>query len=179
MFKRSLVLGSIMALLAGWVVLADSASSADSPSPVDLLPSRCISIKAKLEHIYINETPIRINYGQAYEDLLNKVITPANTRLVANGYAGGEIVNLSAEFSQDLERFRLAYQKYQQQLKLVKQLDCRNQPEKFYQQLVKLREERQQINQKIVDLNSELERYLREFNQLTKSDEDQAVTEDD
>lgn len=119
----------------------------------------CEIIKLRLKQVQINDSLTRVNYGQAYESVIEKVLTPANTRLVANRYDASELVSSTTQFNNGLQSFRENYRNYKNKLDELSLVDCKNNPVEFYTKLEVVRLARTNLGQQLEALNQQIEGY--------------------
>lgn len=126
----------------------------------------CSSIKVRLQQVRVNDSLTRVNYGQAYESLIKNVMTPANTRLVANLYDASSLVTLTSDFNNNLIKFRTNYQSYKNGVDELINMDCINRPDEFYQKLESIRSKRGQLENDLVDMDEQVLNYQAEVARL-------------
>ena len=119
----------------------------------------CEVVKLRLKQVQINDSLTRVNYGQAYESVIEKVLTPANTRLVANRYDASKLVSATTKFDEGLRRFRETYRAYKTKLDELVASDCKNNPIEFYSKLEVVRTARTGLNHQLAELNNQLNDY--------------------
>lgn len=136
------------------------------PRLVEQVRASCPQLKIRLQQLGVQDALNRVNYGQAYESLSLNVIVPTNTRLVANGLNPVELISLSDDYDKALTKFRQAYVLYEEKLTELKDSDCRQQPELFYQKLVKIRMLRHDLNGYSGHLRQLVEAYQLKFKEL-------------
>lgn len=119
----------------------------------------CEVIKLRLKQVQVNDSLTRVNYGQAYESVIEKVLTPANTRLVANRYDASKLVSATTKFDDGLRHFRETYRSYKTKLDELVASDCKNNPVEFYDKLELVRTARTDLNHQLTGLNNQLDDY--------------------
>ena len=105
----------------------------------------CDSIKESLELVQHQDSRARVYLGRYYETVLSKYITPLNVRLVENNLFNSELMDNQDNFSRMRSGFIVDFIEYQRELEKLVSTDCKTEPEKFYERLVKTRERRQEV----------------------------------
>lgn len=127
----------------------------------------CSTIKVRLKQVRANDSLTRVNYGQAYESLIKKVMIPANARLVSNRYDASTLVLLTTQFDKNLSQFRLDYQAYKSQLDTLIDSDCSNGGAlNFLQKLETLRVSRAGLRQRLMSLDEAIINYQTEMSRV-------------
>ena len=92
-----------------------------------------------------------------------------NLRLVKNNMASAEIAEQQTTFMSERDRFKNDYIGYSQELEALINIDCKSEPQKFYDKLKKTRRKREDIDASIKRLNEILGRHHNAVNQLKES----------
>lgn len=102
----------------------------------------CDAIHDSLKVLQRNDSRTRVYLGRYYETILNKLITPLNVRLVENSLSTNALIDNQNNFAKTRTNFIIDYIEYQKDLENLVTLDCRVEPEKFYELLVQTRTKR-------------------------------------
>ena len=164
-FGLALVLLLTIGLTTGGLVWAAPADLAQTYQNIAI---DCPGIKTRLKQVKVSDDLTRVNYGQMYELIIKDLFIPANTRLVANRFDAGRLVNLTVNFETRLNSFRTDYQKYKLAMNGIQDIDCRIKPELFYDKLQEVRASRQVLRDHVAELDRQTTDYLTEFRLVTK-----------
>ncbi len=148
----------LLAVLAG-LLAAPKTSAAPSEVVYQNISLNCETIRLRLKQVQINDSLTRVNYGQAYESVIEKVLTPANTRLVANRYDASSLVATTTQFNNSLQDFRNSYRAYKNKLDDLVLSDCENNPIDFYTKLEAVRSLRSDLNRQLKVLDGQIDGY--------------------
>lgn len=121
----------------------------------------CASIKQTLEGIQKTDARARVYLGSYYETILTKFITPLNVRLVENNLSTAELVENQNNFASAKTVFTNDYISYQQNLEELVAIDCKTEPESFYDKLIKVRQKRKTMEQDVLKLRSLLSGHIK------------------
>ncbi|MBR3137968.1 hypothetical protein IKG41_01330 [Candidatus Saccharibacteria bacterium] len=121
----------------------------------------CASIKQTLEGIQKTDARARVYLGSYYETILTKFITPLNVRLVENNLSTAELVENQNNFASAKTVFTNDYISYQQNLEELVAIDCKTEPESFYDKLIKVRQKRKIMEQDVLKLRSFLSEHIK------------------
>lgn len=153
-FGFAVLLAGLAGLLLGPVTWAEP-----NDATYQNVSLNCEGIRLRLKQVRVNDSLTRVNYGQAYESLIEKVMTPANTRLVANRYDASELVGLTTRFNSGLQHFRETYRNYKNKLDELIALDCKNNPVEFYNKLEVVRSARSDLGRQLEMLDGQMNVY--------------------
>lgn len=168
--NKIIFFGIIVATIVG-VFAVYNTSAQSSPleqSQINLIKSDCIAIKSTLNQIHSSDALMRVNMGQTYESISTKLIKRFNDRAYLNNMDNDKLVILSNNYDQLLNNFRNSYIIYEQHLSLAMDIDCKKDPESFYNAVALARNYRLKVREDIVSLNSELIKYQLEIAQFVK-----------
>ncbi len=150
-------------LIVGWVVAKTDASQLQN----QLIKIKCSAIKIQVDKTKLNDSLVRVNYGQMYESTIIKLMVPVNTRLIANRYnKTSALVEKSDLFEQKVELFKRQYQTYQEEIDQLSQMDCQKSTAKYYQQLVLVRQSRAKLKQSVAELEKLLVDYKSKYQEI-------------
>lgn len=129
------------------------------PKKRGLISLSCPSIKLQLQKIQKNDARARVYLGAEYETINSNLMVNFNLRLTKNHYVLPEFVNSHAEFKKLHENFKTNYIHYAESLNKLTELDCKDSPDDFYQQLQVVRGARAGVDSDTAALNGKLEQY--------------------
>ena len=153
MKKRWLAVGMVFVvqfLVVGNVMAEeDGAETGLSESQRSAIVDHCDTFKNDLRNLQRLDSRVRVYLGRYYETILTKFVTPLNLRLVENNLSDVKLIenqtNLVAKRSEFVDDFT----KYSQTLEELIGIDCKTEPERFYERLVVTRERRVKVNKDV------------------------------
>ena len=140
-----------------------SISDAQKAAIVD----HCTTIIDDLKKVQKDDSRARVYLGGYYETILSKFIIPLNVRLVENNLSSAKLVENQNEMANTKLKFTNDFVDYQKELETLVGMDCKSEPEAFYQKLVAVRKKRKTVaseTQKIrsiIDQNIQLVKEVR------------------
>jgi uncharacterized protein YozE (UPF0346 family) len=140
-------------------VSPSSAQTELTASQRQAIQQDCESIKADLTQLHARDALLRVNMGQHYELISTRLISRFNARLVANGLEAGRFITVSDDYTVNLSLFRASYQEYERDLTALLRINCRENPESFYESLLTVRDSRLVVHSNVVELNKNLSTY--------------------
>lgn len=129
------------------------------PKKRGLISLSCPSIKLQLQKIQKNDARARVYLGAEYETINSNLMVNFNLRLTKNHYVLPDFVNSHADFKKLHENFKTNYIQYAESLNKLTELDCKDSPDDFYQQLQVVRGARARVDSDIAILSEKLEQY--------------------
>ncbi len=145
--KRFLMV--IMVLVFGFVSIPVSAIS---DTQKESIIEKCDSIKTNLKTVQRNDSRTRVFLGAYYETILTRYITPLNIKLVEKNLSNAGFVENQNGFASSKTIFANDFTKYQQMLEGLVAVDCKTEPEKFYNELVDVRKRRKIMEQDVLKM---------------------------
>ena len=112
----------------------------------------CDAIRESLKTVQKKDRQTRVYLGRIYETILNKFVTPLNLRLVENNMPNQDLLNNQSKFAEKRALFMSDYVSYQQVLEETILIDCKNEPEKFYEKLSLARDRRKAVSRDVARL---------------------------
>lgn len=106
------------------------------------ISEKCDTLRDSLKNIQKMDARTRVFFGSHYETVLSKFITPLNLRLVENNISNINLIENQNNLASAKAKFSANYISYQQELEALIGIDCRTEPEKFYNKLVTVRKKR-------------------------------------
>ena len=118
----------------------------------NVIVDHCDTIKDSLKSLQRTDSRARVYLGRYYETILTNFITPLNLRLVENNISNPKLIENQTSFATKRSEFVNDYIFYQQALEELVNTNCKNEPEKFYERLVAVREKRKTVNNDVLKL---------------------------
>lgn len=133
-----------MLMACAFVALAHTPPvSALSKEKSSVISSNCSTIKQSLAQLQKIDSRTRTYLGTTYETIVSKFITPLNLRLVRNNRP--TLSDIQSDFSAEQLKFRDGYTNYMREMEVLMSINCQEEPEKFYDQLIVARERRSEV----------------------------------
>ena len=127
----------------------------------DLIEEHCSVIKDNLKKVQKEDSKVRVYLGRYYEIILSRFITPLNVRLVENNLSTADLVENQNNFADAKVLFANDFINYQQGLEDLVNMDCKNNPEEFYDKLDSVRKKRKIMNQDVLKIRNLITRHVR------------------
>lgn len=166
--KRHIVVALVIAVIGvSFAFQTAAAQQADPAVMTDAhmqrIQQNCGDALRTIQQIHTNDGPLRVNRGQLYESISNKLMAGMNGRLTANKADASALVKITAQYEKTLVEFRTNYKKYDDQMSSVLTINCRKQPIAFYDAVAKARALRKVANTNVNDLNQLIHDYEKAF----------------
>lgn len=116
----------------------------------------CSTIKQTLKTLQRSDSRTRSFLGASYETFLSSYITPLNISIVRAGQSDVTISALNASLIEKRQNFVAEFTNYSQSLDELIDIDCQNDPERFYQKLVDTRKGRTQLESTVEAIRTNL-----------------------
>lgn len=128
----------------------------------------CDEIRENLRNVQHQDSRARVYYGRYYETIFSKFIVPMNMRLTENNLLSDNLLSSQTKFTNFRADFSSDYVDYQRSLEELVAVNCKEEPEKFYELLQTVREKRENVNQDAVDLRKTVETHIELVTDLEK-----------
>lgn len=160
----------LFALFATALVLIPSAAHADAlnPTRLEAIRQRCAVIQTTLDQLQRRDLVARTNRGRAYEAQIKQIDSLA-TRLRNNKITAPMLEAPSTQFKTVVEAFRTAYVTYDDRMTVLRQTDCRNQPQEFALKLEEIKVLRLTVGAEVTKGEEALAQYRIGLVQLRES----------
>lgn len=160
--KKQIVIALVS--LAAFCVIGSTVSAEQAPvsitqEKIDKIRERCTENLATLNRLHQTDAFLRTNRGDLYRTISDKLMVPLNRRLASNQLDGGQLINLSADFNKEYNKFYTAYTEYDNAVSKVLTIDCDKAPVTFYNALVDARTKRDNLSKS----NQELMRLVQAY----------------
>lgn len=139
--------------------------------PVNAIPSDtairagCLSAKSALSQTEKNDAALRINRGRIYNEV-SDLLYAMNARISNNRRSAPELSQITEEFNDNLSDFKETYSKYDDSLVALIKLECTKSPSGFYDSLVEVRHEREDLKSIVEKLDQQIDDYKSHFGTL-------------
>lgn len=127
-------------------------------SRIDLIRNNCVAAQGAMQRVLASDRVTRINRGRAYEDTL-RLLAAFNSRASLNTYNVSELVEYTSTLETQFTAFKTQYLDYEQKLKSVIDMNCKDQPAEFYNNLQRARAARESIQKSIDNIDKTLTDY--------------------
>ena len=124
-----------------------------SDSEIGAISQNCASIKIHLRRVQKDDTKNRVNLGSQYETIATNLMLNLNLRLVKNNIANSYLTEQQTTFASERTRFKDDFIGYSQEFENLLNINCKEEPVKFYEQLELVREKRADIKASMDRLN--------------------------
>jgi hypothetical protein len=128
--------------------------------------NQCDSIKTNLRVVQRNDSKARVFLGAYYETILFRYITPLNVKLVEKSLSNADFVENQNEFADTKAIFMNDFTKYQKMLEDLVAIDCKKEPERFYNELVDVRKRRKTMEQDVLKMRQLISEHIKLVNGL-------------
>ena len=132
-----------------------------SSSEKSNLIDHCDVIRDNLKELQKSDSRTRVYLGGYYEVVLSKFIIPLNLRLVENSLSTASFVESQNKFADAKATFTSDFISYQKHLEELISIDCKSEPDKFYDKLEKVRSKRKTMEQDVKSLRSLISEHLK------------------
>lgn len=126
--------------------------SAISEAQKTAISDNCSSIKESLKTTQRVDARTRVYLGGKFETILTKFMTPLNVKLVEKNISNPGLIENQSSFAEARTLFSNDFIRYQQSLEELVGMDCRTEPEAFYNKLLVVRERRKLVGQDVAKL---------------------------
>lgn len=137
-----------------------------SENQKNAIVDHCELIRDSLKSTQKTDARTRVYLGGYYETILSNYIMPLNVRLVENNLSTAELVENQNKFAEVKTLFANDFVGYQQELEGLVSMNCKEEPEGFYNQLDKVRQKRKIVEQDTLRMRSLISEHVKLVNQL-------------
>lgn len=129
-------------------------------------PDNCETVRSSLKMLQKTDARARVTLGAYYETILIKFITPLNVRLVENSLSNAEFVENQNDFVETRRVFSNDFIKYQKGLEELVGMNCKEEPDSFYNKLVVVRQKRKIMEQDVLRMREIIAQHVKLVNAL-------------
>jgi hypothetical protein len=134
------------------------------------IQENCLNSKAALTRLHTADTLLRVNLGQRYENISQRLMAPLNSRIALNGMDGIELTKLAVEYNQTIKQFTSQYSKYDAAVSDALDTDCVEDPVAYYQKIEQTRADRARVHETTKQINQLLSKYKAAFEAFVESE---------
>ncbi len=168
--KLTAALMLLVALVASPFAMAANNSSNLSSKQIESIRQNCVQAQVSLQQIQYSDAAGRVNRGQAYETLLNKLMAPFNSRVALNRLdIATDLTSSTTDLENAVNVFKSDYNTYSDALANTLTVKCQSNPQDFYSALQEARIDRQQVHKDIQIIDGLMEQYDQQIVGLSKS----------
>lgn len=121
----------------------------------------CDVIKDSLRMVQRQDARTRVYLGGHYEAILTKFIVPLNVKLVENSLSDVNFVNNQNDYVNIKKAFANDFIDYQKKLEELVAMDCKMEPEQFYDKLMSVRKRRRVMEQDVIKISELIETHMK------------------
>lgn len=163
---RQLIRLTVITLVATGITLglasvAQAQQTSVSEAKQARIKASCSEIKTNLNQLNASDRLLRVNRGQMYESLANKLMDRFNARLNGNRLDAKAMETVTTNYRKQLGTFREHYTAYGQKLTEAIRIDCTSDPVHFYETVEAAREARRQVHDDVKALHALIDDYRR------------------
>lgn len=122
----------------------------------EVISRGCVQAQNNLRQLYEADKVTRINRGYTYTNL-SSLMSAMSARAALNMYTVPQLSSSNRTFTQLHDSFNETYRVYAIDIDNVIRMDCRSEPDHFYDLLQSIRAQRALLATTIDDINSELD----------------------
>lgn len=145
--KRFIVLAPLLTIFLTAPVSAISNEQRGSIS------QNCNAIKTSLKALQKSDSKTRVILGTSYQAILTNFLTPLNIRLVKVNLSDASLSTTQANIASEWATFQDQFIKYSQSLESLINIDCKSNPDGFYEKLEATRSSRKTLNKTALKIN--------------------------
>lgn len=170
--KRFLIFGMIVSFgLLSWAALTRPAQAAEtgqslSAAHIERIQMNCGEAQTALSQLHASDGLLRVNRGQLYDSMSNKLMGPLNSRIALSRLDGVELVRITTDYQTQLSSFRQNYQTYEESMTDLLRIDCVERPVAFYDSVTDTRDKRQATHDSAMQLHETIEAYKSAFEEF-------------
>ena len=112
----------------------------------------CDMIRDNLKNVQRIDARTRTFLGSHFETILSKFIMPLNMRLLENNLSDVDLIENQNELAAAKAVFGESFISYQQELENLVLMNCKTEPERFYEKLEIVREKRKVVNTNVAKM---------------------------
>lgn len=146
--------------------------SAISDEQKNAIVDYCNAITTSLKTVQRDDARARVYLGGKYETILTKFIMPLNVRLVENSLSDVSLIENQNNFAEKKKSFVNDYVSYQKGLEELVLMDCRENPEGFYEKLTSVRKKRKKVGQEVSEMDALMKEHVKLVKELMKKVKD-------
>lgn len=130
---------------------------------INRIRTNCTTAKNTLTRLHVSDALLRVNRGQLYDSITNKLMNSFDSRVGSNNLDASGFITITNSYNSTLTNFRSHYQTYEEQLSAALKIDCIKEPVSFYDSVASARAKRAQVHSDVVSLNQSIDAYQAAF----------------
>ena len=165
---------SMMILMVSMILIATSMISEPSfaitEEQEELISSHCDLIKDSIKTVQRDDSRTRVYLGGYYEAVLSKFVIPFNVKLVEESLSDADFVENQNNLTEMRNTFSNDFINYQKSLEELSMIDCKAQPNEFYDKLTSVRKKRKVVNQDVAKMRSLISEHIKLVKELKEAE---------
>ncbi len=161
MKNRVIIIIAIVSLILSGSKIA-YADNMLSDSKIQSIKDSCKNIEVQIRKIRSKDALKRVKLGGQYENLSNNLMARFNARIALNHMTSINLSSLAVEFNRNLQYFKNNYQNYEREITNLTKISCSKEPNNFYDQLIRVRKAKDEVNFNMDKLLKVAENYKKE-----------------
>lgn len=141
----------LVCMVLGLVSLPVGAISEEQKAGIS---DHCDTIVENLKKVQHSDARARVYLGGYYETILTKFVMPLNLRIVENNLSAPELIENQSKMAEAKATFADDYVHYQQELEGLVGMDCKKEPEAFYERLELVRKGRKKVERDVAKMRN-------------------------
>ncbi len=137
-----------------------------SETKEEAIETHCDTIKSSLRTLQKTDARVRVYLGGYYETILSKFVTQFNIRLVENNLSTASLIENQNNIAEAKSVFASDFVKYQQMLEELVAINCKTEPEAFYEKLDVVRQKRKIMKQDVLKMRELISEHIRLVNRV-------------
>lgn len=167
--NKLLFIAAVLALVVSPAVRAETSLT---ESQIDIIRTNCVNAQVNIQLIQENDRIARINRGYLYDSTL-KLMTSLNSRIALNNLNAPDMISITSNFQKKLDEFRSNYNNYDDTMKELVTIDCRNRPVQYSDLLESARQNRAVLERRVVEFEEQLDSYQDNLNGIKQELKDE------
>ena len=137
-----------------------------SDTQKEAISEHCAAMKDDLRSVQRADARARVFFGGHYETILAKFVVPLNVKLVENNISNVGLIENQNNLAKAKVAFSDDFIKYQQALEELITIDCKTEPEGFYEKLMVARRRRKAVEQDAATMRGVVSEHVELVNNL-------------
>ena len=163
MKRTVLLMAALLSVLVSPMVRAESVPLTDKH--IESIRVSCADAKQSILQVQRTEAVTRVNRGREYEDML-KLLAAFNSRVVLNKLDAPLLTSTASKLQAKFAEFQRHYLDYANRLDDTLEINCKEAPVSFYDNLTAAREMRAQVAADIQDMIRLQDQYQQGLNEM-------------
>lgn len=151
----------LVVMILALILMPSGRAMGISEDKKDRIISYCDEIKNNLKTLQHTDSRMRVYLGRHYETIISKFVAPLNMRLAENNMPEASLVENQNKYVTIRQNFVIDFIEYQKVLEELVIMDCKNDPERFYDKLELARVKRKLVAEDVTKLDELNKRQLK------------------